>query len=66
MVNVGTSPAPGPPRQLDLVPVVGVMAILFAGVVVVVGFWIEWGWIAVIGMGLLGLFIVRNIGSQQK
>jgi hypothetical protein len=66
VVEVSTLSPTAPAQQLDLVPVIGLMAVLFAGVIVSVGLLIEWGWIAVIGMGLLGLFIVRNIGSKQN
>ena len=64
--TAGTTKLPEPAQPLDLVPVIGVMAISFAGLVVGIGLWVEWGWIAVIGMGLLGLFIIRNINSKHN
>lgn len=64
--TAGITKLPEPSRPLDLVPVIGVMAISLAGLIVGVGLLVDWGWIAVIGMGLLGLFIVRNITSKHN
>ena len=59
-------PAPSPPRapfsmKEVALPTAGMMAVAIAGLAVGVGLWLEWGWLSVLGMLLVGIGMVAAL-----